>query len=559
VLSAVALALACGVRREQPPLQLGFSAQLPAAPAYRWSRAFGSSLPTGAVSVNAVLPQFVGGSFQGALTGCVSLLARGGPDGFVARLDDSGACQWAAQIGGVGASTTVMALATDGDAIYAAGSFTRTVEAGDVSLTSAGGTDGFLVAYSADGTLKWARGIGEAGQDKAYGVAVSGGVVAVTGYAGGSGLLLAAYRPDGSPLWTHTASGQGAGIAGRPGGFYVVSSAGITAYNLDGISLWAQTVPGATLAAVAADADGLVVTGTIADGGAPAVWLARYSADGEPVWARSYRAGFPIFGGAGRAVALGSDSIALTGSITDDVDFGGGALAGGYTADVFVAEFSASGVHRWSQRYPATFRDEGEGIAYDGDGLTVGGVFANSIDFGGGTLSGTGATKGFVAAFGRAAVATETAQPTSTATATTTETATSTATNTPQPTATAAPADTVTATATATSTAIPTATSTETETATPTDTAASMPTETATPADTAVPWRICDVTRNGGISSLDATRVLQWVAGLAALDAEQQRLGDASGNGQLSTLDAVLILQWVAGLHDAAPRCGTAE
>ena len=87
------------------------------------------------------------------------------------------------------------------------------------------------------------------------------------------------------------------------------------------------------------------------------------------------------------------------------------------------------------------------------------------------------------------------------------------------------------------------------------------PTGTATarmtPTPTVPVLRICDVTRNGGITTLDATRVLQFVAGIGDLDDEQRQLADASGNGEVSTLDAVMILRWVVGQHDAAPRCGT--
>jgi len=51
-----------------------------------------------------------------------------------------------------------------------------------------------------------------------------------------------------------------------------------------------------------------------------------------------------------------------------------------------------------------------------------------------------------------------------------------------------------------------------------------------------------------GISSLDAARVAQHVAGLIALTPNQQVAGDATNNGSLSSLDAARIAQTAAGI-----------
>ena len=83
--------------------------------------------------------------------------------------------------------------------------------------------------------------------------------------------------------------------------------------------------------------------GPLVGSSAPSIFLVKYTAtDGAHVWSKSFRSPtYPIFGGNGRAVAIHRDgSVALTGSITDDIDFGGGALGADYTADIFLAEFS---------------------------------------------------------------------------------------------------------------------------------------------------------------------------------------------------------------------------
>lgn len=61
------------------------------------------------------------------------------------------------------------------------------------------------------------------------------------------------------------------------------------------------------------------------------------------------------------------------------------------------------------------------------------------------------------------------------------------------------------------------------------------------------------------VSSLDATYVLQSIANLRQLSAEQALACDVTGNGSLSTVDATLLLQRAVGLIDAFPvssACG---
>jgi len=62
------------------------------------------------------------------------------------------------------------------------------------------------------------------------------------------------------------------------------------------------------------------------------------------------------------------------------------------------------------------------------------------------------------------------------------------------------------------------------------------------------------------ISSLDAARVLQVLAGLHSFSSDQRLACDVTGDGSLSTLDAVRILQFSAGVMDqlpAATACGS--
>ena len=68
--------------------------------------------------------------------------------------------------------------------------------------------------------------------------------------------------------------------------------------------------------------------------------------------------------------------------------------------------------------------------------------------------------------------------------------------------------------------------------------------------------RMCDITGNGTISSLDAIYVLQFVAGMRDLTPDQQLLADASGNGVVTTFDATRILQASTGTVIPGSHCG---
>ena len=68
--------------------------------------------------------------------------------------------------------------------------------------------------------------------------------------------------------------------------------------------------------------------------------------------------------------------------------------------------------------------------------------------------------------------------------------------------------------------------------------------------------RMCDITGNGTVSSLDASYVLQFVAGTRDLTPIQQMLADASGNGVVTAFDATRILQAASGKVMPGSHCG---
>jgi hypothetical protein len=89
-----------------------------------------------------------------------------------------------------------------------------------------------------------------------------------------------------------------------------------------------------------------------------------------------------IGGDSAKAVAVSPNGgYVLTGVIGTQVDFGGGLLPFSGTADIFVARFSQSGVHQWSQSYSSGLA-YGTGIALSNGRILLTGTIQTATDFG---------------------------------------------------------------------------------------------------------------------------------------------------------------------------------
>ncbi|MEZ4700870.1 MAG: DUF5060 domain-containing protein [Rhodothermales bacterium] len=78
--------------------------------------------------------------------------------------------------------------------------------------------------------------------------------------------------------------------------------------------------------------------------------------------------------------------------------------------------------------------------------------------------------------------------------------------------------------------------------------------------DSSTPSLLGDPSQNGSVSALDASLILQHVAGDVTLSGAAFVAGDVSGNGEISAYDASLILQYLVGIFPcfpADPTCAT--
>ncbi len=353
---------------------------------------------------------------------------------------------WAVTFGNV-AAQLVHAVAVDGNGnVVVVGELEGTMTLGNATLTSAGGTDAFVAKLAADGTLVWAKRVGDAANQGALGVAFDSlGNVLVTGYfagtinfgvtglttAGLSDIFVAKLQAaDGAQIWAQrfgSATDDQAGVAvaadsadnavvtGYFTGTITVGSSLISGGQTDvfvaklaaatGTATWGVRFGGLnfeTPRAVVVDAnDDALVAGdyfgtfplagsTLTSAGGSDVFLAKLEkAAGAAAWAKR-------LGGAGldfgRGLSRGGNGgVVLVGEMEGKVDFGGGELtsAGGF--DLFVAEYDGAGLHTQSQRFGGAGHESALDVERDGNGnFLLAGFTTGTIDFGSGPVTSAG-------------------------------------------------------------------------------------------------------------------------------------------------------------------------
>lgn len=330
--------------------------------------------------------------------------SAGGADGFLVRYRPDGAHDWDVLFTGPdGAQEARAVSSTAGGGLLVAGRFEATLELAATvgegeTLTSAGGFDGFVARYGADGRFWWGRPLSGPNDTAATAIACSEGHVAVAGTLHGMVDL------GGGPR----------GEEGAGGGFVAV-------YDIEGAHVWDRVLlpirssTGATVqvTTVAIDAvGGLAVAGhlygylDLGSGpreGANGIFLARYGGAGEPRWDRVLSSNISGTPPMPRALSFDHDGeLVVAGTVAGRIDLGDGRTApiGGW-GDAFVAAYDGEdGCPRWALRLGGQSRDGAEGLALTADGdLLLAGYFSGDAYLGGEVRSAESERALFVASF----------------------------------------------------------------------------------------------------------------------------------------------------------------
>ena len=124
---------------------------------------------------------YVTGDTSGTFPGEVN---AGGGDGYVRKYDGSGNVLWTHEFG-TDANDGAFAIAVDLSGVYVAGLAAGTFP-GQTKSGAPGSADAFLQKYDTSGQLLWTRQFGASRDAVAYGIAVGGSGVYVTGQADGA-------------------------------------------------------------------------------------------------------------------------------------------------------------------------------------------------------------------------------------------------------------------------------------------------------------------------------------------------------------------------------------
>jgi hypothetical protein len=411
-----------------------------------WSQRFGSTLDDVgyAVATDASGNVFVTGTFSGTVNfGGNNLVSSGGLDIFLAKYNAAGVHQWSQRFGGTSLdeanSVAVDALGN----VFVTGDFSGTANFGGANLVSAGSLDAFLAKYNAAGVHQWSQRYGGTGDDEGNSVVVEGaGNVFLAAWfnlttnfgganlvsAGSFDVVVAKYNAAGVHQWSErygsTGLENGVGMALDASGNIVLvgyfsSTANLGGSNLvsagqydifvakyDGVGLhqWSQGFGSTNFDAgysVAVDASSNVLVagyffGTVNFGGSDDlvsaggndIFLAKYSSLGVHQWSKRFGA---LSGDFGTSIAANASSdVFLSGLFAGTVDFGGGNLVGG-SQDIVVAKYDAAGVHQWSRHFGGTGLDATNAISVDVSGNAFAtGYFENTVNFGTGNLVSAG-------------------------------------------------------------------------------------------------------------------------------------------------------------------------
>jgi len=388
------------------------------------------------------------GSFQGTTNfGGNSLTSAGSDDIFLAKYSPSGVHLWSKKIGGVSSDIGKSVTIDNNGDIFVTGYFQSIVDFGGGGLTSAGISDIFVVKYSAFGNHLWSKRFGSTSNDRGYDITTdASGNVIVTGYfvgsvdfgngtlvsAGGSDCFIIKYSSTGTHILSKriggTSSDIGQGVVVAPngdisvvgyysgtadfGGGSLISAGSndifLACYSSTGTHLWSKRF-GSTSSdygyGIALNGNSNVVitgnfSGSVDFGGVVLIstgvddmFVAKYNTNGSHIWSKKFGTTLN-YDVAARAIAIDNDgNILLTGTLSAAVNFGCGGLSGYQTWDIFIVKLNSSGSCIWSKRFGASYDDQGYAIATDSSGnVFTTGAFFVSVNFGGGVLNSTNGT-----------------------------------------------------------------------------------------------------------------------------------------------------------------------
>jgi len=373
----------------------------PSSGGYIWAKRFGDVGNDGgySVAVDGNGDVIVVGSYQNSVDfgNGIKCPVYGQSDIFIAKYSGvDGSYLWAKQFGDLYGDYAYGVAVDKNDNVYVTGQYQGTINFGGVSLSSTSGNlSTFVVKLSSSGAHLWSKSFNSSVYSYGRAISVDGsGNVALTGsFVGTMNFGGGSVTSPGTSLATFI-------VKLSTSGTYIWSrSFGNATYGTLGMSVVCDNstsgdviVTGQFQGSVNFGS-GLLLSSTTT---APDIFLVKYSgSNGANLWSKTFDG---VHSGTGFGItADANNAVFLTGSFNGTIDFGGGLLLS-IADDVFVAKFSSSGAHIWSDNFDYGLGQYGSAVATNGNGnISLTGYFYAGLDFGGGTLTNNGCLDIFVA------------------------------------------------------------------------------------------------------------------------------------------------------------------
>lgn len=372
-----------------------FLARLAPDGEHLWSKRFGDAanqFDDGyALAVAADGQIAVAGDFEGTIDfGGGPLVAKNIGDPFLARFDPDGKHVWSKAFK-TGSYAYPQGLTFDPDGnLLVAGYFFVSLDLGGGVMNSAGMVDAFVAKLDKNGAHVWSQRFGDAAGQYILGLVsdAAGNVHVGGGFSGaidlGKGAMLSAGDND---VFLGKLDPLGNAVWSKRFGDAKLQVLRDLAIDSQG------------RLALGGDTQGVIDFGggPIGDASSHA-FVAQVDGTGKHLWSHLVSTGKANL----RGIAVdGPGAILLTGDFSGAGDFGGGQLVSAGSTDIYVLKLGPTGQHVWSQRFGDFQGQIGYDVAGSlAASVAVTGSFTGGVNFGGGPVNSKGGNDGFIAVFG---------------------------------------------------------------------------------------------------------------------------------------------------------------
>jgi hypothetical protein len=330
-----------------------------------------------------------------------SLTAQGSLDGFVLKIDSSGAFKWVRQIGGTGEDQANGIAMDNTGHLYVAGSFSSTAYFNQPNNTNAtliatdNRSDAYILKLDTANTFAWVKQLGGIERDYAYSIDVdnAGNVYSIGSFQGNIDLnkggatpfMLYSYGVNDAFIVKLDATGAFV-WGGQIGGPYNDQGMKLTIDDEDNIYLSGE-FRGAVdfdISPTAASIMSSVSGSTTGSNPTPNsnLFFAKYNTSGNFIWAKQVK-NIRIINDfttdkKGNVYAIGSfGATGVAYSTTDTFT-----ITSNGDVDAYMLKFNNAGESKWLKSWGGTKGDYGRGMAIDlSQNIYTTGDFAGSVDF----------------------------------------------------------------------------------------------------------------------------------------------------------------------------------